>query len=83
MSILLAQHHPEAVKALLLWRVTGGTFAAERLAFNYYDQYLETVAAGGIKAVLATEHFCSDGHRPIRSMGRRCARSAPKPSPRR
>ncbi|HEY0184574.1 MAG TPA: alpha/beta hydrolase [Rhodopila sp.] len=59
LSLLLALHHPEAVKALLLWRVTGGAFAAERLAFNYYGQYLEAVAAGGIEAVLATEHFAA------------------------
>lgn len=59
MSLLLARHHPEAVKALLLWRVTGGAFAAERLAFNYYGQFLEAVSEGGIDAVLATEHFAA------------------------
>jgi pimeloyl-ACP methyl ester carboxylesterase len=59
MSILLAQHHPDAVKALLLWRVTGGPYAAERLAFNYYEQYVEAVSKGGIEAVLATEHFAA------------------------
>ena len=59
MSILLAQHHPEAVKALLLWRVTGGPYAAERLAFNYYQQYLDAAAKGGIEAVLETEHFAA------------------------
>jgi pimeloyl-ACP methyl ester carboxylesterase len=57
MSLLLAYHHPEAVKALLLWRVTGGPYAAKRLAFNYYEQYLDAVASGGIEAVIATEHF--------------------------
>lgn len=59
MSLLLARQHPEAVKALLLWRVTGGPFAAERLAFNYYEQYLEAVASGGMDAVCATEHFAA------------------------
>lgn len=59
MSILLAQHHPQAVKALLLWRVTGGDYAAKRLAFNYYEQYIDAVTAGGIDAVLATEHFAA------------------------
>jgi pimeloyl-ACP methyl ester carboxylesterase len=57
MSVLLAQHHPREVKALLLWRVTGGAHAAERLAFNYYEQYIDAVTEGGIDAVLATEHF--------------------------
>lgn len=59
MSILLAQHHPDAVKALLLWRVTGGAYAAGRLAFNYYEQYIDAVTEGGIEAVLATEHFAA------------------------
>ena len=59
MSLLLARHHPQAVKALLLWRVTGGPFAAKRLAFNYYEQYLTAVAEGGMDAVCATEHFAA------------------------
>jgi pimeloyl-ACP methyl ester carboxylesterase len=59
MSILLAQYHPDAVKALLLWRVTGGPYAAKRLAFNYYEQYLDAVDKGGIEAVLATDHFAA------------------------
>ena len=57
--MLLAYHHPAAVKALLLWRVTGGPFAARRLAFNYYEQFLQAVETGGIAAVLATEHFAA------------------------
>lgn len=59
MSMLLAQHRPRAVKAMLLWRVTGGDFAARRLAYNYYEQYMEAVDQGGIDAVLATEHFAA------------------------
>jgi pimeloyl-ACP methyl ester carboxylesterase len=57
LSLLLALHHPEAVKALLLWRVTGGAFAAKRLAFNYYEQFIEVAEQGGIDAVARTEHF--------------------------
>ncbi len=57
LSLLLALHHPEAVKALLLWRVTGGEFAARRLAFNYYEQFIAAVEQGGIEAVVETEHF--------------------------
>jgi pimeloyl-ACP methyl ester carboxylesterase len=59
MSLLLAHHHPDAVKALLLWRVTGGEYAAKRLAFNYYEQFLDAVGSGGIEAVMATEHFAA------------------------
>jgi pimeloyl-ACP methyl ester carboxylesterase len=58
-SLLLALRHPEAVRALLLWRVTGGPYAAKRLAFNYYEQYLAAVERGGLDAVAETEHFAA------------------------
>ncbi len=57
MSLLLARHDPDVVKALLLWRVTGGPYTAKRLAWNYYEQFLEAAAQGGIEAVCRTEHF--------------------------
>ena len=57
MALLLALRHPEAVSALLLWRVTGGRFAAQRLARQYYGQYIEAARAGGMAAVCATEHW--------------------------
>ncbi|MBK1662448.1 alpha/beta fold hydrolase [Paracraurococcus ruber] len=57
LSLLLALQHPQAVRGLLLWRVTGGAHAAKRLAHNYYEQYLQAVARGGIEAVCETEHF--------------------------
>ena len=59
LSLLLGLHHPEAVRGLLLWRVTGGAYAAKRLAFNYYEQYLAAVERGGIEAVCETEHFAA------------------------
>lgn len=59
LSLLLAERHPAAVRALLLWRVTGGAYAAQRLAFNYYTQFLDAVERGGIEAVAATEHFAA------------------------
>ena len=59
LSLFLARHHPEAVKALLLWRVTGGAFAAKRLAFNYYEQFIAAAEQGGLDAVARTEHFAA------------------------
>ena len=56
-SILFCLRHPGSVRALLLWRVTGGAYAAERLAFNYYTQFIEAAHEGGMEAVAATEHF--------------------------
>jgi pimeloyl-ACP methyl ester carboxylesterase len=57
MALLLALRHPGAVNALLLWRVTGGRFAAQRLARQYYGQYIEAAEKGGMAAVCATEHW--------------------------
>jgi pimeloyl-ACP methyl ester carboxylesterase len=59
LSLLLALEHPEALRALLLWRVTGGAYAAQRLAVNYYTQFLDAVRRGGIEAVCETEHFAA------------------------
>src|SRR5262249_53112865 len=39
-SILFALRHPEAVRGLLLLRVTGGAFAAARPPGNYYRPFL-------------------------------------------
>lgn len=57
LSLIFALAYPRAVRALLLWRVTGGRFAAERLARQYYGQYLAAAQQGGMAAVCATEHF--------------------------
>src|SRR5215813_12390485 len=57
LSLLFALRHPEAVRALLLWRVTGGPFAAQRLAHNYYGQFIEGAQQGGMPAVCETEFF--------------------------
>lgn len=56
-SLLFALRHPEAVKGLLLWRVTGGRFACERLAHEYYGQYIEAAQKGGMVAVCDMEHW--------------------------
>ncbi len=56
-SLLFALRHPDAVKALLLWRVTGGRFACERLAQEYYGQYIEAAHKGGMAAVCEMEHW--------------------------
>jgi pimeloyl-ACP methyl ester carboxylesterase len=57
MSLLFALRHPEAVRALLLFRVTGGRFAAQRLAENYYGQFIRAAERGGMAAVCEMEHF--------------------------
>ncbi len=56
-SILFALRHPEATAGLLLFRVTGGDFAAKRLPENYYGVYIRAAEQGGMAAVCATEQY--------------------------
>jgi pimeloyl-ACP methyl ester carboxylesterase len=57
LAMLYALRRPASIRALLLWRVTGGAFAVQRLAENYYGQYLKIVQDGGMAAVCESEHF--------------------------
>ena len=56
-ALLFALRHPESIRALLLWRVTGGRFACERLAEEYYGQFITAAKAGGMAAVCDMEHW--------------------------
>jgi pimeloyl-ACP methyl ester carboxylesterase len=56
-ALLFALRHPESVRGLLLWRVTGGRFACERLAEEYYGQYIAAAKRGGMAAVCEMEHW--------------------------
>ena len=49
--------HPDATRALLLMRVTGGEFAARRLPENYYGQFIRLAREGGMAAVCAPEEY--------------------------
>jgi pimeloyl-ACP methyl ester carboxylesterase len=57
MSILVCLRHSQAVRALLLMRVTGGEFAEQRLPENYYGRFIRTAREGGMAAVCATEPY--------------------------
>jgi pimeloyl-ACP methyl ester carboxylesterase len=56
-SLLMAIRHPEAVKGLLLWRVTGGEHAARSLGYDYYDQFVEVAEKEGMAGVIKTPFF--------------------------
>lgn len=56
-ALFFALRHPEAVRGLLLLRVTGGAFAAGRLPEAYYDQFIRAAEAGGMEAVCATPEY--------------------------
>ncbi len=59
LALLFALRHPEVVKGLLLWRVTGGQHAAQKLAQQYYGMYMELAKQGGMVAVCESEHFAA------------------------
>ena len=56
-ALLFALRHPTAIRGLLLWRVTGGRFACERLAQEYYGQYIAAAERGAMAAVCKMEHW--------------------------
>src|SRR5262245_21189762 len=48
LALLFALRYPPAVRALLLWRVTGGPFAVKRLAESYYAQSIRLADPGAM-----------------------------------
>lgn len=56
-AMLFAIRHPEAVRGLLLLRVTGGEFAAGRLPENYYNRFIRAAEEGGMQAVSETDVY--------------------------
>ena len=57
LAVLFALRHPKALRGLLLWRLTGGQHAVDRLAENYYGKFIKIARAGGMPAVCESEHF--------------------------
>ncbi|MGE3781415.1 MAG: alpha/beta fold hydrolase [Alphaproteobacteria bacterium] len=57
LALLLALQHPEAVRGLLLWRVTGGAHAAEHLTNQYYTSHIEAARHGGMEEVCKLDHW--------------------------
>ena len=57
MSMLVYLRHPEAVRGLVLMRITGGDFAAGRLPEMYYGQFIGAAREGGMEAVCRTEQY--------------------------
>lgn len=57
LALLFALRHPSTVKGLVLWRVTGGQHAVQKLAQQYYGAFIELAKSGGMAAVCGSEHF--------------------------
>ena len=57
LSLRFALKYPHAVRSLLLWRITGGQFAVNRLSEEYYGKYLAAAENGGMGEVCYTGHY--------------------------
>jgi pimeloyl-ACP methyl ester carboxylesterase len=57
LALLLALQHPDSVRGLLLWRVTGGAHAAGHLTNQYYTSHIEAARRGGMAAVCQLDHW--------------------------
>jgi pimeloyl-ACP methyl ester carboxylesterase len=51
-SLLTAIRHPEVVRGLVLWSVSGGPFAAQHLGYEYHVPYIMAAERGGIEEVI-------------------------------
>ena len=56
-ALLTAIRYPELVRGLTLGWVTGGQDAAQRLAYEYYGQFIEAAEQGGMEAVTKKPFF--------------------------
>lgn len=56
-ALMFGLRHPQSARGLLLLRVSGGAFAAQRLPENYYDQFIRIAEAGGMEAICATPEY--------------------------
>ncbi len=57
LAMVLTLRRPEDVRGLLLWRVTGGAYAAERLTNQYYTSHIAAAEQGGMAAVCRLDHW--------------------------
>ncbi|MFI4948120.1 MAG: alpha/beta fold hydrolase [Alphaproteobacteria bacterium] len=57
LAMILALRRPADVRGLLLWRVTGGAVAAQRLTNQYYTSHIEAAEKGGMAAVCGLDHW--------------------------
>lgn len=59
LAVVFALRHPQALRGMLLWRLTGGQHAVDRLSENYYGSFIKIARAGGMPAICESEHFAA------------------------
>ena len=56
-SITVAVRHPEVVKGIYVWGVSGGPTSGDLMSPGYYGQYIDAAEQGGMAAVAETDYF--------------------------
>jgi pimeloyl-ACP methyl ester carboxylesterase len=56
-SYLTAVRHPDVVRGLVLWSVSGGPYGSQYLGYNYHVPYIQAALLGGMPAVATTPFF--------------------------
>ncbi|MBM3942379.1 MAG: alpha/beta hydrolase [SAR202 cluster bacterium] len=56
-SLTLAYRHPELIKGVFMWEVSGGPNSAKAMSPIYYGQFIDAAERGGMAAVAQTEFF--------------------------
>lgn len=56
-ALMFGLRHPETARGLLLLRVSGGAFAAQRLPEAYYEQFIRIAQDGGMEAICETPEY--------------------------
>jgi pimeloyl-ACP methyl ester carboxylesterase len=58
LAILYAMRHLDGLRGLLLWRVTGGEEAVDKLSESYYGQYIKLANQGGMQVTSPRRRLC-------------------------
>ena len=58
-AYLTALKHPDIVRGLVLWSVSGGPYASQLLGYMYHTPYIEAAFRGGMIAVIETPYYAA------------------------
>ena len=57
LAYLAAIRHPEIIRGLVLWSVSGGAYSSQLLGYQYHTPYIEAAIRGGMEEVAQTPHY--------------------------